>query len=200
MNSPNIVEHEVVVRAQNGDADAAREIIEKMHQPMLGFIYRMLGAGYRDRMEDIAQDVFLRAWTACPSFTPRAKVLTWLLQIATNACLNHQRGMRLRRMFSLGDRDAAGSTTAGEPEGRDVQAEAVRDAIARLPDAQRAVILLRHYHDLSYTDIAAVLEVSVSSVESLLFRSRRTLRAILEEKPADSSTPQVSPELGSSPS
>ena len=92
----------------------------------------------------------------------------------------------------------AGEACAEEVE--PAEAEAVRDAIARLPDTQRAVIILRHYHDLSYTDIAAALEVSVSSVESLLFRSRRKLRAILEEDSLDPTAPQVSPELGSSPS
>ncbi|MCH8194837.1 MAG: RNA polymerase sigma factor [Chloroflexi bacterium] len=191
---------ELLLAAGRGDREAFGQLADRHHRTVIHYVHRFLGRIDLATAEDIAQDVFLRAWTACPSFTPRAKVLTWLLQIATNACLNHRRGMRLRRMFSLGDRDAAGSTTAGEPEGRDVQAEAVRDAIARFPDAQRAAIILRHYHDLSYTDIAAALEVSVSSVESLLFRSRRTLRAILEEKPADSSAPQVSPELGSSPS
>jgi len=152
------------------------------------------------RSEDITQDVFLRAWTACPSFTPRAKVLTWLLQIATNACLNYRRSMRLRRMFSLGERDADRRAPMASDDAQEARAEAVRDAIARLPDAQRAAIILRHYHDLSYEDIAAALEVSVSSVESLLFRSRRKLRAILEGQAAVSSAPQVSPELGSSPS
>ena len=191
---------ELLLAAGRGDREAFGQLADRHHRTVIHYVHRFLGRIDFATAEDIAQDVFLRAWTACPSFTPRAKVLTWLLQIATNACLNHRRGMRLRRMFSLGDRDAADSTTAGEPEGRDLQAEAVRDAIARLPDAQRAVIILRHYHDLSYTDIAAVLEVSVSSVESLLFRSRRTLRTILEAESPNPAAPQVSPELGSSPS
>ena len=191
---------ELLLAAGRGDGEAFGRLAERHHRTVIHYVHRFLGRIDLATAEDIAQDVFLRAWTACPSFTPRAKVLTWLLQIATNACLNHRRGMRLRRMFSLGDTDAAGSTPAGVPGGRDAQAEAVRDAIARLPDTQRAVIILRHYYDLSYTDIAAALEVSVSSVESLLFRSRRKLRAILEAESADPAAPQVSPELGSSPS
>ncbi len=189
----------LLLAAGRGDGEAFGRLVERHHRTVIHYVHRFLGRIDLATAEDIAQDVFLRAWTACPSFTPRAKVLTWLLQIATNACLNHRRGMRLRRMFSLSDTDAAGSATAGEGEGRDAQAEAVRDAIARLPDTQRAVIILRHYHDLSYTDIAAALEVSVSSVESLLFRSRRKLRAILEGESPDPTAPQVSPELGSSP-
>ena len=191
---------ELLLAAGRGDGDAFGRLAERHHRTVIHYVHRFLGRIDLAAAEDIAQDVFLRAWTACPSFTPRAKVLTWLLQIATHACLNHRRSMRLRRMFSLSDTDASDSTTAGESEGRDAQAEAVRDAIARLPDTQRAVIILRHYHDLSYTDIAAALEVSVSSVESLLFRSRRKLRAILEAESADPAAPQVSPELGSSPS
>lgn len=191
---------ELLLAAGRGDGEAFGRLVERHHRTVIHYVHRFLGRIDLATAEDIAQDVFLRAWTACPSFTPRAKVLTWLLQIATHACLNHRRSMRLRRMFSLSDTDAGDSTTAGESEGRDAQAEAVRDAIARLPDTQRAVIILRHYHDLSYTDIAAALEVSVSSVESLLFRSRRKLRAILEGESPDPTAPQVSPELGSSPS
>ena len=191
---------ELLLAAGRGDRDAFSLLAERHHRAVIHYVHRFLGRIDLATAEDIAQDVFLRAWTACPSFTPRAKVLTWLLQIATNACLNHRRAMRLRRMFSLGDTDAAGSGPVEAAEGRDAQAEAVRDAIARLPDAQRAVIILRHYHDLSYADIAAALEVSVSSVESLLFRSRRKLRAILETESPNPAAPQVSPELGSSPS
>ena len=79
------------------------------------------------------------------------------------------------------------------------RARQIQEAIAGLPDKQRAAILLRHYEDLPYSDIATVLGVSISAVESLLFRARRALRHRLVVGEADLKSPQVSPELRAKP-
>ena len=124
--------------------------------------------------------------------------MTWLLRIATNTSLNYRRSRRLRRTLSL---DAE---TPTEVEGRFGPADGdigrtenearVRAAVAELPANQRAAIVLRHFHDLPYTDIADVLDTSVSAVESLLFRARRTLAGTLAPDTGHDS-PQVSAEV-----
>ena len=73
MESPNIIENDVVSRAQAGDEIAARQIIEKMHQPMQGFIYRMLGPHYRGQMDDLAPGVFLKGFRALQVFEMRER-------------------------------------------------------------------------------------------------------------------------------
>ena len=160
-------------------------------------MHRYLGSIGRDTAEDLAQDVFLSAWKAAPSYEPRAKVRTWLLRMATNACLNYRRRGRLRRAVSLADE--AHAEIAGEgPEPPDAaktreRATEVRQAVAALPPRQRAAIILRHFQGLAYAEIAEVLGISVSAVESMLFRARQTLRANLS---TGQESPQVIRELG----
>ena len=184
---PEREDEDLLISAGQGDREAFGLLVERHHRAVVQFAYRFLANVDRDTAEDLAQDVFLRAWKSAPSFQPRARVLTWLLRLTTNACLNYQRGRRLRRVISL-QPDA--------PENASEEAARVRSAIVDLPDSQRATITLRHFHDFSYVEIAEVLETSVSAVESLLFRARKTLRGRLADLRNPAESPQVLPELG----
>jgi RNA polymerase sigma-70 factor (ECF subfamily) len=192
-------DNDLMLAAGQGDRCAFGILVERYYRAIVQFAYRFLGTPDRDAAEDLAQDVFLAAWKAAPAFRPRAGagVLTWLLRITTNICLNYRRDSRLRKAASL---DGDGMPPPPGP-GTDCPvtqaiacewAEKVRMAIANLPPNQRAATLLRHFQGLSYSEIADVLDTSVSAVESLLVRARRTLHATLaaESEP----TPQVFPE------
>lgn len=198
---PERQDEDLMVSAGRGDQDAFGALVERHHRAVVQFVYRYLGDVGRDDAEDVAQDVFLGAFKAAPSFRPRAKVLTWLLRIARNACLNYRRARRLRRTTPL-DEAGSAATTIQPSDAAEAHAAAqeevlrLRRAVADLPLRQRAAVILRHFHDLAYSDIADVLEVSVPSVESLLFRARRTLRSSLAAAGNQSESPQVSPELG----
>lgn len=166
--------------AGSGDRASFAVLVDRHHTTLIRFIHRFLGAVDVATAEDLAQDVYIKAWRACATFEPRAKVLTWLLQIASNTCLNHRRGQRHRRCVSLVESMEGPTASTTEPSAAQREdTAAVRAAVASLPDTQRAAIILRHFHDLPYADIADVLEVSVASVESLLFRARRRLRGSL---------------------
>jgi RNA polymerase sigma-70 factor (ECF subfamily) len=198
---PEREDEDLLISAGQGDREAFGLLVERHHRAVVQFAYRFLGKVDRDTAEDLAQDVFLRAWKSAPSFQPRARVLTWLLRLTTNACLNYQRGRRLRRVISL-QPDAPGndselpSKPADAASPPDEDTARVRSAVAELPDSQRAAITLRHFHDFSYGEIAEVLETSVSAVESLLFRARKTLRGRLADLRNPAESPQVLPELG----
>jgi len=197
---PDRGDEELLLAAGAGDRAAFGLLVERHQRTVLQFVYRFLGAADRDEAEDLAQDAFANAWQAARSFRPRAKVLTWLLRITTNVCLNYRRSRRLRRTRSLeagGVSDVPGleSPPADSSSLSRDEAVHIRVAVADLPPGQRAAIVLRHFHDLSYGEIAAVLEVSVSAVESLLFRARRSLGRSLAPI-RDSESPQVSSELG----
>lgn len=186
---------DLMAAAGRGDRSAFGELVERHHTAVYQYICRFLGGAHRQAAEDLAQDTFLRAWQAAPSYEPRAKVLTWLLRIATNVTLNYRRRSRLRRTLALG----AAASVAAEPDRAGASGPRhprLLSAIAELPVGQRAALVLRHFHGLSYAEIADVLETSPSAVESLLFRGRAGLRRRLgaEEKPL--AEPQVSPELG----
>ena len=181
--------------AGRGDRRAFAALVERHQQTVFRFIRRYLGTSDRDVLEDLAQDVFLSAWKAASNFEPRAKVTTWLLRVTANRCLNHHRSRVLRRATSLEATDRSADLPAESPSAdqqvkRAEQMARVRTAVAALPPKQRAAIVLRHFHGLSYVDIAQVLGLSVSAVESALFRARQSLREGLTRATADES-PQV---------
>ena len=189
-------DEELMLAAGRGDRDSFAILVERHHRAVVRFVQPFLGVADREAAEDLAQDVFLAAWKAAPSFRVRAKVLTCLLRITTNVCLNYQRGARLRRTISFRENDAADRSDA-EAERPDAvamtreRAGTITGAVASLPANQCAAIVLRHFHELSYAEIADVLDVSVSAVESLLFRARRVLSTSLASE--NEASPQVFP-------
>jgi RNA polymerase sigma-70 factor (ECF subfamily) len=195
----NCEDKELMLAASQGDRGAFGILVERHHAAIIQFVHAFLSTQDRSIVEDLAQDVFLAAWDAAPSFRRQATVLTWLLRIARNRCLNYRRGSRLRVVASLDvDRPPVSSTPNTDgPEARLIgreRADRVNSAIGDLPPNQRSAMLLRHFQGLSYVEIADVLNTSESAVESLLFRARRTLEASLAAE--NDASPQVSSDAG----
>lgn len=145
--------------------------------------------GHRADAEDIAQTVFLRAFQRFDEIGSSPAVPGWLKTVTRNACLNHLSRYRARwRLFSeLGRPDADDSEPAYEAglvsgqslEGNLEQAERnehLEDAVRRLPDHQRVPIVLFHFEEMSYQDIAAALGVSLGKVKTDIHRGREALR------------------------
>ncbi len=166
-------------RAQRGDERAWRDLIERFQRPVHALIWRLLAGRAKHRAEDLTQETFVRVLGALPRFDPAgpAKLSTWILTIAARLAINE-----LRRPEA-----AALEIEPVAVERADVGAErarlgaAIAAGMAALPDAQRAVLVLREYHDLDYTEIAEVLELDVGTVKSRLSRARAALRAHLVE-------------------
>jgi RNA polymerase sigma-70 factor (ECF subfamily) len=169
----------LLLAAGRGDRRAFGELVQRHHRAVVHFAARFLGLNDRDAAEDIAQDVFLAAWQSAPSFKPRAAVLTWLLRIATNRCLNHKRARRRRPTVPL---DAEPAAPGEDAPDEDLSRRLVA-AMAELPPRQRAAVLLRHAHGLGHEDIAAALETSAPVVKQLLFRAHRKLRDLAVTPP-----------------
>ena len=149
-----------------------------MRDRRLGLARRILGNDAH--AEDIVQDALLRVWTNAPRWRPEAAFRTWLYRVVVNLCLNAK-----RRAPDL-PLDAASDAPDPAARADDVLAERERDrqlnaAIAALPDRQRAAIALTYQEGLGNAEVAAVLDTSVSSVETLLVRARQSLRAALAE-------------------
>ena len=164
-------------RAQRGDERAWRTLIAHHQSAVHALIWRMLAGRARHRVEDLAQETFVRVLRALPGFRldGPAKLSTWILTIATRLALNE---MRRPEHAELAREPAGAERTDASSERLRVGA-AIADAMAALPDAQRAVLVLREYHELDYAEIAVALELDVGTVKSRLSRAREALRAQL---------------------
>lgn len=169
-----------------GDTAALEALIERHQALVVGTVARMLGSN--SEVEDIAQQVFIRVWRSAARYVPQAKFTTWLLKIARNLVFNEMR--RSKRHVSVPLQSEAGAKEipvktdpAQAPDrsllDRELE-QAIAKAIAELPDTQRMAVVLRRYQDLSYEEIADVLDLSVPAVKSVLFRARTELRVRLK--------------------
>lgn len=164
-----------------GDLVAFEALVKRYQAPLLNFIARYLG-GDRAAAEDLAQEAFLRIYRAAPRFEARTKVSTWIFRIAYNLALTEIGRRRRRQDLSeailRGSKEGRGGLPADSGGDHELEEE-VAQALDRLPENQRAALLLRLHEEHSYREIAEVLGTTVQSVESLLFRARRTLRESL---------------------
>ena len=179
---------ELMARIANGD-EAAFEILVNRHQAsVLNLIYRFVGD--RTQAKDLAQEVFIRVWQTAKTYKPKAKFTTWLYRITANLCFNELKSSRRKKWFSFNrfedDEHTFEETLADSaPSAEDILLEKERsrrisDALQSLPDNQRMALVLKRYDDLSYQEIAQIIGCSVSAVESLLFRAKRTLQEKLK--------------------
>lgn len=174
----------LVDKFQRGDTEAFGELVRRYQDKVMATCVRMLGN--REDAQDAAQEVFVKAFDALPRFDPRAKFSTWLYRVATNHCLNVLRGRRIRRLLSLErgnpEPDAyilgAQRDPAPGPDGeveREERGRALWKAIDSLPESQKVATVLARFGNLSYAEIAEVMETTVPAVESILHRAKRRL-------------------------
>ena len=180
---------DLMTRIAKGDADALEILVNRHQTSVLNLIYRFIGD--RTQAKDLAQEVFIRVWQATKTYKPEAKFTTWLYRITTNLCLNELKSARRRKWFSFNRSDEDGGHTFEEtladsaPSAEDLllskeRSRRISDALQNLPENQRMAMILKRYDDLSYQEIGQIIGCSVSAVESLLVRAKRTLQEKLK--------------------
>jgi RNA polymerase sigma-70 factor (ECF subfamily) len=162
-----------------GDEEAFARFVRFYEGPVMALLSRILGA--RADVEDLAQEVFLRAFRALPRFDPAgpATLRTWLLTIATRLALNDKRRARFAAA-SIDDVELADPETPERSRSRAELARAIERAAGELPIDQRAAFVLAEFHDLSMADIARALDVPENTAKTRIFRARERMRALLE--------------------
>jgi RNA polymerase sigma factor (sigma-70 family) len=179
----DVPDEALLVLYANGDALAARALTLRFTPRLLGYAARMLGD--RAEAEDVAQEAMLRLWRMAPDWRQgEAQVATWLYRVTSNLCLD-----RLRR-HRPGTLDDAPEVPDDAPAAlsRLIEADrtsALERALALLPDRQRQAVVLRHLEGLTGPEIAAVMDIGVEAVESLVARGKRGLTALLSGRRAD---------------
>lgn len=176
----------LVQAAAAGDREAFDELVRKYQAPIVG-LARSLTAGSADA-EDIAQEVFVRAWRSLSGFRGDSAFRTWLHRIALNVVhSHHSRASRLRRFFQAPAPDQPPELDAPEAaadpsdlEGNILLRDAIDKALAAIPQELRVAVVLRDVQGLDYREIADLLRVPLGTVESRIFRGRQRLRPLLE--------------------
>ncbi len=171
-----------------GDERAFRQLIERHQQSVVGTVARMLNDA--TEAEDIAQMVFVRIWQSAPKWTHDAKFTTYLFTITRNLVFNESRRRSRKKEVSYDAQEendpalsrADDALQPGERLEKSERHRSIDRAIAALPEQQRLAVVLRTFESLDYEEIAAALDTSVSSVKSLLFRARATLREALADE------------------
>ena len=169
----------LVARVAEGDPAAVQALVARKLPRMLALARRMLGDAAE--AEDVAQEVFLRAWKQAPSWTPGAgKFDTWMHRVALNLCYDR---LRRRREQPVAEPPERPDPSPGAEQGLQSAdtARRVEAAVSALPERQREAVVLCHYQELSNIEAAALMGVSVEALESLLARGRRSLRASLAD-------------------
>ncbi|MEW6305594.1 MAG: sigma-70 family RNA polymerase sigma factor [Verrucomicrobiota bacterium] len=180
----------LMVRARNGDMDAFALLVDSYKRSVTNFVSRML-ADEREA-EDIAQTVFVHAYKSAHRYRPSARFSTWLFTIARNLCLNEirRRGRHPTDSWEgmqgdLGDHfdpciKGARQVSPTDAALRHELEAKVQEALSALPENQRTAMLLCVHEDLSYEEIAGVLDCSPSAIKSLIHRARESLRVRLK--------------------
>jgi len=182
----------LMTKIANGDERAFEQLVAKHQQAVIGTIGKM--TNHSPETEDIAQQVFLRLWKAASRYKPKAKFTTYLFTITRNLVFNDTRKKTRRRELSIDTdeqnwhdsiADPSSSSRPDQSLAEDELRLQVDRAVADLPETQRLAVILRRYEQMSYDEIAEVLDTSVSAIKSQLFRARKSLRdslkAYLEE-------------------
>jgi RNA polymerase sigma-70 factor, ECF subfamily len=177
--SCEVSEAELVIRAQGGDRNAFSELVCIHAQGVMNVIFRMCGNA--QVAEDAAQETFIRAWSHLGSFRADSSLRNWLYRIALNTATDMLR--KEKRILPSDVDDFQLADPQPGPEGIYLQEERtalVQAAIQSLPDASRAVLVLKEYEGLSYREIADALDIPIGTVMSRLNYARRVLKEKLE--------------------
>ena len=178
----------MIRRAQHGDADAFEQLLLEHQKNVYNLCYRM--AGNPDDAMDLSQETFLRAWRCLDQYQFASAFSTWLYRLCSNICIDFLRKRRRQQTVPLTFEDADGEEqTYAVPDAQPLPEEQVElklthetlaAAMAQLLPEHRAVLQLRVVNEMSYEQIADVLDIQIGTVKSRLSRARNQLKKILE--------------------
>jgi len=188
-DAPN--DRELVRRCQTGDSDAFNDLVTRYRNRVFTMIYGMV----RNEQEawDLAQESFLRVWRSIHRFNGQSSFYTWLYRVVTNVTIDALRRKGVHGEVEFDDQIAPGNvdpasrttpSAAPLPHSKLDQKEIrqrIDEAIDKLSPGQRAVIVMRELEDLSYHEIAEILDCSIGTVMSRLFYARKKLQTLLRD-------------------
>lgn len=176
---PRQAEQATIEACQRGEREAFDELVLRYQKGIYGLCYRYV-SNHEDA-GDLTQEVFVRAWRAIGRFRGQSSFSTWLYRIGVNACLNFRAKRRLetRELPEALPDSRPGVDRRLEADDR---ARRVRAAVERLPEKQRATLILKVYQDLTHKEVAEILGSTVGTVKANLFHALGNLRKLVTEE------------------
>lgn len=181
-------DEELVKKVKNGDADAFEQIIIKYEKKIFGLIYNMLRN--ENEIEDVAQEVFIKVYKNLDKFNGDSSLYTWIYKIATNLCLDQIKKRKeviyIDEKLQLDDGEVEIQIPSDEKlqdeiyEQKELK-QKLESCIDKLPEKQKAMIVLRDIKGLSYDEIAEILDLKLGTVKSQINRARLKLKELLEK-------------------
>ena len=183
-----------VQRTLAGDPQAFGELVQRYERDVFNLAYRMLND--RGEAEDAAQEAFLRAYANLDRYDVTRSFKTWVLSITSNHCIDRLRRRRLTWLSleePLPPHPALTSDIPGPEEATltNERNRLVQDMLAELSPGYRLAVVLRYWYELSYAEIAEMLDTTESAIKSRLFRARQLLANQLESHPIPSLDPTM---------
>lgn len=181
---------QLVALSLSGNARSFEVLVRRYQKLVYNMIYQMIQS--HETAADLTQETFLKSYRALSTFRSEAKFKPWILRIASNTTLNFIRDSKARAHDSLEDvleenpyaEPASSENVEDEVEWR-FSRVMLEDALRTLPERHRQVFVLRYQHDLSYAEIATIVEEPETTIKSLLFRIREKLRKMLAQQSSD---------------
>ena len=177
-------DEELVARVLKGERERFGDLVDRYQSRLVNYLYRLLRS--IDDAHEMAQEVFIKVYQALDRYDPRYKFSTWIFRVAQNAAIDQIRKRRVHLLSLDGREDRDGEPREWElpapdrgPYGHLRNRErggAIQQAIEELPWEYRELIVLRHFGELSYDEIATLKEMPLGTVKNKLFRARQMLK------------------------
>ncbi|MBD2187841.1 sigma-70 family RNA polymerase sigma factor [Pseudanabaena mucicola] len=186
--SPNPDPDLAIVQAcLQGDPHGFKKLYQRHHQKVRSTLYQLCGS---DGLDDLTQDVFLRAWKGLPKFRQSSQFATWLYRIAFNVASDRRKALAKMRSRNVSVEDEQLANLADDAMSRDGETQAglnqmhyqdlMRRGLDKLSEDHRTVLVLHDLEELPQKDIAEILDIPVGTVKSRLFHARSAIRKFLE--------------------
>jgi RNA polymerase sigma-70 factor (ECF subfamily) len=164
----------LMLRVRAGDEKALAELIDRWKTPLINFFYRSLSS--YSQAEDLAQMTFVRIYRSAPRYEPRAKFSTYLFHVARRLLINEYRHRQRKPLETVDPADLQAVSGSEETRNLSEIEEAFNQAIGNLPEKHATALLLLKQQELSYEEIANLMDASVGAVKTWIFRARAQLR------------------------
>ena len=175
----DLPEGDLIARCQQGDERAFRELVDRYKDLVFGLIAR--SSVERSRIEDLAQDVFLKIYRGLPYFRGEAKLTTWIFRIVLNLLSQESQKRRAHREVALDSELPSHEPRAHDRSLSDLELrDRLEKAMARLPANYRLLIAGHYLNDVKYEDLAEALDIPVGTVKTHLHRAKKQLRDLLD--------------------